>query len=284
MGSAGRPTRPVLRYHSPGGKWRLAPWIIGHFPKHRVYVEPFGGAASVLMQKPRSQVEFYNDLNGEVVNLFRVLRDHGDQLREALFLTPFARAEFHASYEPTEDPVERARRTVVRAQMGFGTSALVRSRTGFRRTSTRSKRAGYADDWASYVDVIPDIVDRLRGVVIENEPATKVIADLDAPDVLIYCDPPYVHGTRGTVAGSNGYAEEMTDEDHRALADVLHAAKGCVVLSGYPSPLYEDLYGSWRCETRPARMQGNSGPEERMEALWLNEAASIAQPQRSLFA
>jgi len=109
------PTRPVLRYH--GGKWRLASWIISHFPPHRVYVEPFGGAASVLLRKPRSYAEVYNDMDGEIVNVFRVLRDpaRARELERVLRLTPFAREEFELSYIRDEDPIEQARRTIVRA-------------------------------------------------------------------------------------------------------------------------------------------------------------------------
>lgn len=103
---SGRVTRPVLRYH--GGKWRLAPWIIQHFPPHRTYVEPYGGAASVLMRKPRSYAEVYNDLDGEVCSLFRVLREPASavELRRLVALTPFARDEFALSYVPSPDPIE----------------------------------------------------------------------------------------------------------------------------------------------------------------------------------
>lgn len=274
------PTRPVLRYH--GGKWRIAPWIISHFPPHRVYVEPFGGAASVLMRKPRSDVEFYNDLDDQMVNLFRVLRDHGAELERRLRLTPFARSEFELSYEPTEDPIERARRTVVRAQMGFGTSALVRTRTGFRRTSYRNKKTGYASDWAEYHSAIAAIVERLQGVCIERADALDLIHTLDGPDVLFYVDPPYVHSTRGKVSGSYGYAYEMTDDQHRDLAAALHHVEGMVVLSGYPSDLYDDLYGDWRRVERCTRAQGNRGAVERVEVLWLNAAAARHQ-QPNLF-
>jgi len=112
--------RPLLRYH--GGKWILAPWIIKHFPSnHRVYCEPFGGAASVLLQKRPCYAEIYNDLDSEVVNLFCIVRDRGSELREALRYTPFSRIEFELSYETTDDEFERARRMVVRSFMGFGT-------------------------------------------------------------------------------------------------------------------------------------------------------------------
>lgn len=130
-----RPRRPILRYH--GGKWLLAEWIISNFPPHRVYVEPFGGAASVLLQKRRTYAEIYNDLDGEVVNLFRVVRDDGLRLRQMLELTPFARDEFKLSYETSDDPIEQARRTVVRSFMGFGSNSHNKL-TGFRSNSNRS--------------------------------------------------------------------------------------------------------------------------------------------------
>src|SRR3972149_1343948 len=134
-----RPSRPVLRYH--GGKWMLAPWVVENFPPHTVYVEPFGGAASVLMRKPRSSVEVYNDLDDAVVNVFRVLRDRSmaRELARVVSLTPWARREFEDAYEHTDDPVEWARRTLVKSFLGFGSRGLVRTRTGFRATSSRNK-------------------------------------------------------------------------------------------------------------------------------------------------
>src|SRR4051812_1578874 len=122
------PTRPVLRYH--GGKWRIAPWIIEHFPPHLMYVEPFAGAASVLLRKPRVDFEVYNDLDTDVVNVFRVLRDPAaaSQLAEQLSLTPWSRREFEVSYEISDDPVERARRTLIRSFMGHGTTWRQKSR------------------------------------------------------------------------------------------------------------------------------------------------------------
>lgn len=134
------PRRPVLRYH--GGKWRLAPWICAHFPAHRLYVEPFGGAASVLLRKPRSYGEIYNDLDGEIVNVFRVLRDNGHALRAALELTPFAREEFAESYMPHSDPIEQARRTIVRSFQGFGSAAVCGE--GFRLPGEFQPQRHYA--------------------------------------------------------------------------------------------------------------------------------------------
>src|SRR5690606_23762221 len=142
------PTRPMVRYH--GGKWKLAPWILEHFPPHRCYTESFGGGGSVLLRKPRSYAEVYNDLDGEMVNLFRMVRDRGPELRELLRLTPFARVEYRESYEPCDDPLEQARRSVIRSFMGFGSNSLCRViQSGFRFNSGRSGTTP-AHDWANY--------------------------------------------------------------------------------------------------------------------------------------
>lgn len=165
--------RPILRWH--GGKWRLAPWIIEQMPHHRIYVEPFGGAASVLLRKPRSYAEVYNDLDDEVVNLFQVLRsDRSHDLIDLLRLTPFAESEFRTAYEPAYDPVERARRIIIRSFMGFGSNGHQR-RTGFRSNSNRSGTTP-ARDWRNYPDALAMIVDRLSGVVIQNRDAREVMA------------------------------------------------------------------------------------------------------------
>lgn len=270
------PTRPLLRYH--GGKWRLAPWIIGHFPPHRVYVESFGGAASVLMRKPRSYAEVYNDLDAELVNLFRVLRDEaqGEALRRALHLTPFARDEFVASYEPAADPVEQARRTVVRAFMGFGSNAHVRA-TGFRANSNRSGTTP-AQDWRHYPEQVGAFVERMRGVVIEHRDAARVIRTHDGTDTLHYVDPPYPSSTRDK---GGDYAHEMTDADHRTLAAALHDCRGMVVLSGYACDLYDrELYPDWE---RRERGTHADGARDRTEVLWLNPAC-VARLSPNLFA
>lgn len=252
--------RPILRWH--GGKWKLADWIISRLPKHRVYVEPFGGAASVLLRKPRSYAEVYNDLDGEVVNLFRVARDQGDALRRALELTPFAREEFALSRSPSQDPLEQARRTVARAFMGFGSSAHTKT-TGFRANSNRSGTTP-ARDWMNYPDALGDIIDRLRGVVIENRDAASVMLAHDGDEAVHYVDPPYVAETRDK--GSD-YRHEMTNADHEALAETLHTLRGAVVLSGYRSDMYDTLYRDWLREDRHAFADG---ARARVECLWFS--------------
>jgi DNA adenine methylase len=265
------PTRPAMRWH--GGKWLLAPWIISHFPDHRTYVEPFGGAASVLLRKPRSYAEVYNDLDSDAVNLFQVLRsDRAAELVEALRLTPFAREEFAQAYEQCEDPVERARRLVARSFMGFGGDAVKNRTTGFRNDSNRSGGPP-AKDWANYPECLPALIARMRGIVIESRPAEYIIGKFDGPETLFYVDPPYVHSSRDlSGAGKlprHTYEFEMTDHDHIRLIEQLRAVEGMVVLSGYPSELYDDALVDWKRVTRTALADG---ARERTEVLWINPA------------
>ena len=256
--------RPIVRYH--GGKWLLAPWIIEHLPPHRIYIEPYGGGASVLLRKEKSYAEIYNDLDGEIVNLFQMARDHGPELIRLLELTPFARDEYHNSFLETEDMLEQARRTVIRSFMGFGSNALCRDiRSGFRNNANRPGTTP-AHDWANYPTALKEIVSRLQGVVIENKDALEIMLQLDGPDTLHYCDPPYVHSTR--MHGAHGYNYEMTDEQHRAMAAVLKQLQGIVVLSGYACDLYDlELFAGWIRTERPALADG---ARERIEVLWTN--------------
>ena len=259
------PSRPLLRYH--GGKWKLAPWIVSHFPAHRVYVEPFGGGASVLLRKAPSYAEVYNDLDSELVNAFRMVRERGAELAELLTLTPFAREEFALSYEPAADPLEQARRTIVRSFQGFGSNSHNKP-TGFRSNSNRSGTTP-ARDWRRYPEAMTATIDRLRGVVIENRNALEVMAAHDGAETLHYVDPPYVAGTRD--AGGD-YRFELSDQQHRELSELLHSLKGYVVLSGYASELYEQLYGDWLRVERPTHADGG---RPRTEVLWLSPNVSL---------
>jgi DNA adenine methylase len=271
-------TRPALRYH--GGKWRIAPWIISHFPEHRVYVEPFGGAASVLLRKPRSYAEVYNDLDSEIVNVFRVLRDptSAARLRDLCYLTPWARDEFWLSYEPTPDPVELARRTIARSYMSHGTTSMRKNRTGFRAKCYRQRQAA-SIDWSKWPEAIPQFVERLRGVVIENRPATEVIAQHDDENVLFYCDPPYPISTRSSIRGdweiNRAYRHDMTDDHHRELAEVLRSVRGMVIISGYSCALYDELYHDWR---KAERQTLADGAAVRTEVLWISPNVSVREP------
>lgn len=264
--------RPILRYH--GGKFKIGPWIISHFPEHRNYVEPYGGGGSVLLRKDRSYAEVYNDLDGEIVNLFQVLRNpaQGRELIRLVKLTPYARSEFETSYITAADPIEQARRTLFRAAAGFGGGAATftqKRKTGFRSNITRSGSTP-AQDWRNFPQVLEDAIERLRGVIIENEPAIKVVERYDGPRTLHYIDPPYPYETRNKRWAGNCYRHEMSDDDHRELAGVLQAVEGMVIISGYGCDLYDaELYPGWHRETRKAYADG---AQERIEVLWSNRA------------
>jgi len=240
----------------------LANWIIEHLPAHRVYVEPFGGAASVLLRKARSHSEVYNDLDGEVVNLFRVVRENGEELVRSLELTSFSREEFVESYCKSNDPLEQARRTVIRSFMGFGSNSHERN-TGFR-CYARHSGTSPAGDWRNYPDALRLIIDRLRGVVIENRDAIEIMQAHDGEDTVHYVDPPYMTSTRDK---GKDYRHELTDSDHETLAEVLLNLKGMVVLSGYKNNLYEDFFCDW---VRTDRAAYADGAKKRVESLWLS--------------
>lgn len=255
------PTRPVLRWH--GGKWRLAPWIIGHMPPHQVYVEPFGGAASVLLRKDRAKTEIWNDLDGDLFNLFDVLRGpNAAALMHAVSLTMFSRDEFDLAYEPTTAPVERARRLLVRSHQGFGSNGHAR-RTGWR---SKGYRAGKLPqhNWAELPDVLSGVVERLRGVCIDRDDAMNVMSRYDDPSALHYVDPPYHAETRD--AGAD-YAHELTASGHADLLSFLRTLKGRVMLSGYPHADYDSALGGW---TRIEKAALADGARPRVEVLWCN--------------
>lgn len=265
---------PAIRYH--GGKFRLAPWIIEQMPEHVCYVEPFGGAAGVLLQKPRSYSEVYNDLDGEVVNLFRVLRnpESNQRLQDACFLTPYSRDEFCHAQEPATDSVERARRMVVRACMGFGSAAGIGGNSGFRSDSKR-KYATAAHLWERYPENLAALCQRLQGVIIENKDALAVMRAHDAETTLHYIDPPYVPDTR--VQGNRYYAHEMTVEGHEQLLAVARTMAGMVMISGYDAEVYNDMLSGWAKTEKASRISAGRGTKVRTECLWLNPAAQRKQ-------
>lgn len=265
-----KPARPVLRYH--GGKWLLAPWIISFFPPHKIYVEPFGGAGSVLLRNSRAFCEVYNDLDEEVVNLFRVLRDRDSALRlcDLLERTPFSRIEFNAAYEMSDDSIERARRLITRSFQGFGSGSFNRAYcTGFRAASKQTGRP-HAMDWINIPECLWLVTERLKGVVIECRDALEGIRQQDHEEALFYVDPPYVASTRPN-SNRKQYRFELGITDHISLARLLHHVRGKVVVSGYASPLYDrELYRGWRRVERIAQASGQHGRIQRTEVLWMN--------------
>lgn len=275
------PSRPALRYY--GGKWRIGSWIISHFPAHECYVEPFGGAASVLLQKKRSPLEIYNDLNGAVVNFFRILREQPEELIRAIELTPWSRAEYELSQKTSSDPLEKARRFYASSWMGFG-GGRAKWRQGWRyqvKAGTLWKPSSVSFTETKH---LYQVVQRLRGVQIDCRDAAKVIKACDRPTTLFYLDPPYLHSTRSK--WKDVYAVEMDDEDHEQLAELLHGLRGMALISGYPSGLYQLLYErhGWRRVETKARTNGGGAisSAERIEALWLSPRLLHALERRDL--
>lgn len=281
------PTRPALRWF--GGKWRLASWVIEYLPPHDAYLEPYGGAASVLLRKPPAKLETWNDLHGRLVNFFRVLREQPGALVRALELTPYARAEYDQAHVRALDPLEDARRFFVLSWQGrvgaAGDLDLSRRTSGWRyavsptgRVTTSNGGPRYAPrDFASAAADLPLVAERFRGVQIERAPALEVVARYDRPGVLHYVDPPYFDPTADLYSR---YAHPMGEAEHVEMAEALHACQGMVVLSGRPSLLYDGLFGDWRRVDRQALTDAGLLAAE---SLWLNSAAADRAPQGSLW-
>lgn len=263
---------PIAWY---GGKAYYAEWLIERFPDHRVYVEPFGGAANVLLRKPKSEVEVYNDVDDRVVNLFRVVRDSEqfERLRMLLDLTPYARGEFADLLElpPTDDAVEKARRFFAicrQARGGMGMSKLSKNCWAYSRR-TRRDMAEPVSKYLSAIDGLEDVAARLRTVMIESRPAIELIPRYDGEDSFFYLDPPYMPETRhGNKAAT--YAHEMSVDDHAALLDALLQIKGKAMLSGYAASLYDEKLKAWRREELKTKAHMANSGEERTEVIWFN--------------
>jgi DNA adenine methylase len=268
-----------------GGKYSHLDWLLPLLPQTTHFCEPFGGSAAVLINRQPSPVETYNDLHADVVNFFRVLREQKDKLIEAIGLTPFSRAEFEMAINGKTESVsdlERARRFYILArQVRTGLAQKASSgRWAHCLLTSRAGMAGAVSRWLGAVEDLPHIAQRLLRVQIENAPAIEVIKRYDSEETLFYCDPPYPHDSRGD---SNAYANEMTNYQHRELAEVLRSVKGKVALSGYHCKLMDELYGDWQsleAKEKPC----HSVKTMRKEVLWINysveENARCQKPQR----
>lgn len=248
----------LLKY--PGSKWRVAEWIISHFPEHKVYCEPFFGSGAVFFNKKPVYTETINDLDGNVVNLFRVCRDHPEELARLIEMTPFARDEFQACYEKSDDPVEQARRTVVRYHQSFGTSNS--SKNSWRNVQTYGGPR-CATMWNYLPTAVMECVGRLKEAQIENIDAVELIRRYDDKNTLIYCDPPYLQSLRKR----SMYACEMDDKKHVELLNVLKKSNSMVVISGYDSELYKRELAGWSTDTIEATAQFGL---HRTEKIWAN--------------
>lgn len=254
-----------------GGKFSHLQWLLPLLPESHHYCEPFAGSAAVLLNREPSAVETYNDIDGEVVNFFSVLRDNADRLTQAIALTPFSREEFYKAIYGSRrgiSKLERARRFYVRARQartGLAQTATLGRWANCKNTS-RSGMSGVVSRWFGGVDSLGDIGDRLLRVQIENRPATQCIQFYDDPKTLFYCDPPYLHTTRGD---SKAYQFEMDEAEHRELADTLRSCNGKVAVSGYRCELMDELYKEWNRFDAPIK-QCHSIKKPRQECLWMN--------------
>lgn len=265
-------TSPPVRY--TGSKWRIAPWVISHFPKHVLYCEPFCGGANVLFRKQPSEIEVINDLDGDIVNFFDVLRGRTDEFLRAITLTPFSRFELKRAHEPHEDSLERARRFYVRCWQKF-TGGAQGHEGAWRFEKPYNKTQKPLKEWLKQDRVIL-AAQRLRAVHIECDTAVNVIKRHDNDQSFFYCDPPYVLGE----CTENPYLHGMSDDEHIALSDVLHSARGMVIISGYDNSLYQKLYGNWKKVSIQAY---TSQSIARRESLWISPLAQKNHAQRQLF-
>ena len=263
--------RRMIAFGWYGGKYSQLEWLLPRLPSAHHYCEPFGGSAAVLLNRPPSPVETYNDLDGEVVNFFRVLRERRDDLVEQIALTPFSREEFYIAISGQDDsisPLERARRFFIRARQartGLAQTATLGRWANCKNTS-RAGMSGVVSRWLGSVESLPEVAERLMRVQIENRPATDVIRLYDDDTTLFYCDPPYPHGSRGD---SRAYGYEMSDGEHLELSELLHGVKGKVALSGYRCELLDELYADWDLYLAPVK-QSHAMKKDRQEALWTN--------------
>lgn len=278
--------KPQIPYY--GSKHRLAPWIISLLPPHRQYVETHAGSAAVLFARTPAPVEVINDLDGNIITFMRTLRDREDELARVLRLTPYARAEYAAADlgQPDLADLERARRFFVRASQGFnaaGTGRWAGWSNGMRTGGTSTGAHGTANT----VDNLHRFADRLRRVIIEQRPATEVAIAYDAPDAVLFVDPPYLSSTRRSLdrSRSKDYGVDTSSvQDHRDLPEVLHKVEATVLLCGYPSPLYDELYPDWwqarQTVTCPSSNRLGKTGTVADEVIWSNRPLGV---QLSLF-
>lgn len=269
--NAGQRRKKMIAFGWYGGKFSHLDFILPNLPEDAVhFCDVFGGSAAVLINRPPAPLETYNDLDSELVNFFETLRNDGTELIKAISLTPFSREELIKACRAESNLInlERARRFYVRARQ---------TRTGLAQTSSegrwahcvltsRAGMAGAVSRWLGSIEALPEIVQRLQRVQIENVPAVELIKRYDTGDTLFYLDPPYVHDSRGD---SKAYCHEMTDAEHMELAKVLHSIKGRAAISGYRTSLYDELFREWNRVDAPVKIC-NSSKGERQESLWLN--------------
>lgn len=252
--------KAILNY--PGAKWGMAEFIASIMPRHRSYLEPFFGSGAVLFNKTPSSIETVNDIDGEIVNFFSVLKKEAKRLAEMISITPYSRDVFEKYKKAApRTKLERAFAFAVKSRMAFGYKTYCN--TGFKIDIQGRERSYALDCWNNMPDLLFEAAYRLKNVQIENRPAIELIKRFNYENVLIYADPPYLLKTRG----GKQYKYEMTDEDHVNLLSALCDHKGYVILSGYDSDMYNDMLKNWK---RISKKRYNQNSEQRTEVLWVN--------------
>ncbi|MFN0053325.1 MAG: DNA adenine methylase [Planctomycetales bacterium] len=265
------PRRKLIAFGWYGGKLSHLGWLLDELPECHHYCEPFAGSAAVLLNRAPSPVETYNDIDGEVTNFFRVLRDQTEELTKVIALTPFSREEFFRAVAEDEigvNDLERARRFFVRARQvrtGLAQTATL-GRWANCKDTTRSGMSGVVSRWLGSIESLPQIAERLLRVQIENRPALEIIKLYDGPGTLFYCDPPYPHESRGD---NQAYRYEMSNSEHAQLARAVRGIQGKAAVSGYRCDLMDELYEKWRRIDTPTK-KCHSVKKDRTEALWVN--------------
>lgn len=264
----------ILNY--VGSKWNLASWIVSQMPEHNVYLEPFFGSGAVLFNKPTARIETVNDIDGNIVNLFKVVREQPDVLARAIDLTPYSREEYYQAFEKLEtdlSELERARIFLIRCWMARG--GKTSDRTGWRH-NIDTVTVNAVPDWNGLPDTILQATKRLKNVQIENQDAVTIIERYNRDDCLIYADPPYLLETRT----KRHYAHEMKNSEHEELLKVLNSHRGFVLLSGYDSDFYNDLLPGWR---KISKMATTEAATVKKEVLWINPQIIESNHQLNIF-
>ena len=254
--------KAVMKY--PGSKWSLARWIINFFPEHHSYLEPFFGSGAVLFNKPRSNIETVNDLDGNVVNLFEWIKRDPEKLAHEIYWTPYARQIYEDAFTSVpEESLQQAVNFYIRLNMGHG-FRTTGEKVGWKNDVQGREKAYASQDWCNLPEKIMQAAERLRGVQIENMPAVELIKRFNYNNVLIYLDPPYMHNTRH---GKQYRYEMFTEESHEELLETALRHKGPVVISGYDTSLYNDRLKDWYRDEAVSYSQVCS---KKREVLWMN--------------
>ena len=255
----------MLKY--PGSKWNIAGQLVGLIPPHRSYVEPYFGSGAVLFTKPPSAIETVNDLDGDVVNLFKCIQQDSGRLARLVMTTPFSREVYDRQFEPDSSCASRYQRAagfLVRLWQAHG-SRNDGYKSGWKYDATGREKMYSLWNWYRLPDWIIEIAERLRRVQIECRPALEVIERLNYPNVFMYIDPPYMLNTRA--AKQRQYQHEMTDADHEELLKAILRSRAKIMVSGYESDMYNEYLHGWHKESFASCAEGG---RPRQEVVWMN--------------